>query len=811
LPSLLRDVRFAWRQLRRQPGFTAVAVLALALGIGATTAIFSIVYATFLAPLPYRDPDRLVMAFSRLGGNRHLSDAGDFVEWKRRATVFEDLNAWTFTSVTLSGGDRPEHVEAVLMTPGLLRMLGQERRLAHGRDFLDEEGTVGREQVAILSHRLWRGRFGADPGIVGYPIRIDGRLFTVVGVLAEGPADRLAAELWLPVAFTPAQLKPEVPDLRYHVMGRLRPDVTVAQAHAEMVAMARQLADAGPARFREWSASVEPFRNSLLGGGTRTALWLLLGAVFFVLLIACANVANLLLARGVARRRELAVRVSLGASRGAILRQLLTESLLLALLGGGLGVALAAGLLRLVMALMPAYMLPPEADVRLDLPVLAFTVAVSIACGVLFGCAPAWRATRTNPSEALKDAGRSVAGGRDRLRRAFVAGEFALALTLLAGAGLAVHGLLRLASVDLGFRTEGLLTFSLPVPEERLEGPERIGAFYRELLDRVEAVPGVLSTSVSTTAPVRGGWGGFMGFEVVGRPTPDASDKPGALWNVVTPAYFETFGIRLARGRAFTERDRAGSLPVVIVNEALVRQFLPGVDPLAQRLAMESFLPGQKRGPKVQWEVVGVSEDVRNASPHRESAPELIVPFWQTPWAQTVMAVRTAGEPLGLREGLFAAIRSMDPELPMADVRTMRQVVASSMAGTRFHTALFSGFGAAALLLAALGIFGLMSFLVGQRTREIGLRMALGAGRGHVFRDVLLDGMTTALVGTVVGSAGAWYVSRLVRGVIYDVGAVDWAPFLAVTVTLLGAAFAACILPARRAASVDPMVALREE
>jgi len=811
MPSLLQDVRFACRQLRKHPGFTAVAVLALALGIGANTAIFSVVYATFLAPLPYRDPDRLVMVFSRLGGHRLLSDAGDFAEWKRRATVFEDLNAWTSRSVNLATADRPEHVEAVLTTPGLLAMLGHAQPLAHGRDFLDEEGTVGRDNVAILSHRLWRVRFGADPRIIDRPIRIDGRPFTVVGVLAPGPSDRLRAELWLPLAFTPEQLKPDVIDFRFYVMGRLRREVTVDQAHAGMVTVARQLADADPRRNRDWSASVEPFRNSLLSGHTKTALWLLLGAVALVLLIACANVANLLLARGAARRRELAVRASLGASRGALVRQLLTESLLLALLGGGLGVVLAAGLLPAVMAVMPAYTLPAEADVRLDLSVLIFTVAASLFCGIVFGCAPAWQATRANPTDALKDARGSLAGGRDRLRRVLVAGEFALALTLLAGAGLAIHGLFKLANVDLGFRAEGLLTFSLPVPDGRLTGSERTSAFYRELLDRVQAVPGVLSASVSTTMPVRGASVGFMNFEVIGRPGGDASDKPGAHWSVVSTGYFETFGIRLGRGRAFTERDRARAQPVVIVNEAFVRRFLPDVDPLGQRLTMESFVPGQKRGPRLDWQVVGVCDDVRSADPRNASAPEMMVPFWQSPWPQTTMAVRTVGDPMGIHHGLAAAVRSMDPDLPMAELRTMRQVLAASMAGDRFTALLFGAFAALALVLAAVGIYGVMAFVVGQRTQEIGLRMALGAGRADVFRDVLRDGMTTALVGTLLGSAGAWYVGRLMRGMVYGVGVVDPTAFFFVTLTLLGAALMACLLPARRAASVDPMVALREE
>jgi putative ABC transport system permease protein len=810
MTGLLRDARFGFRLLRKSPGFTAVTVLTLALGVAATTAIFSVVYATYLAPLPYRDPDKLVMVFSRLDGNRHLADAGDFAEWKRRATVFEDLNAWTLRSVNLATGDRPEHVEALLTTPGLLAMMDQERPLAQGRFFLDEEGTVGRDQVAILSHRLWQARFGADPGIVGRPVRIDGRPFTVVGVLAAGPADRIEAALWLPLAFTPEQLKPEVPDLRFYVIGRLRHEVMVDQANAEMVAIARHLVDLDPGRHREWSASVEPFRNSFLSSDAKRALWLLLGAVTFVLLIACANVANLLLARGNARRRELAVRTSLGASPGTIVRQLLTESLLLALIGGGLGVAIASGLVRAVMTLMPAYALPPEADVRLNVPVLLFALVTSVFCAILFGCALGWRATRTNLSETLKDAARSLGSGRDHLRRGLVAGEFALALSLLAGAGLTVQGLFRLARVDLGFRTEGVLTFSLPVPEDRLMGAERINAFYRELLDRVEGVPGVLSASVSTTMPVRGATVGFMGFEVVGRPTSDPSDKPGALWSVVSAAYFETFGIPLVKGRAFTERDRGGALPAVIVNEAFVRRFLRDVDPLAQRLAMESFLPGQKRGPRLEWQVVGVCGDVRNADPKRAREPEIMVPFWQSPLPETRVAVRTAGQPMGIHEGLAAAIRSMDPDLPIAELRTMQEVVDASMAGDRFNTALFGAFATVALLLAAAGIYGVMSFVVGQRTQEIGLRMALGAGRARVFRDVLRDGMTTALVGTVLGSAGAWYVGRLMRGMVYGVGVVDPAAFVVVTMTLLAAALVACLVPARRAASVDPMVALRQ-
>jgi putative ABC transport system permease protein len=751
------------------------------------------------------------MVFTRLDGHRHLVDAGDFAEWKRQAAVFAELNAWTLRSMNLAADDRPEHVEAGVATPGLLAMLGYGHPLALGRDFLDEEGMLGRDQVVILSHRLWQARFGGDPGILGRRIRIDGKPHAVVGVLGAGPADRNEARLWLPLAFTPEELKPEVPDLRHYVMGRLKPGVTLEAAHTSMVALTRHLAESDPARYKGRSASVEPFRNSLLAASTRTALLLLFGAVTFVLLIACANVASLLLARGTARRRELALRASLGASQAAIVRQLLTESLLLALMGGALGVALASGLLRAVMVLLPAGALPTEADVRLSLPVLLSALVSCALCALLFGCAPAWRAARVDLNEALKEAAPSLGYGRDRLRRALVVVECALALTLLAGGGLALRGLYALASVDLGFRTEGLLTFSLPVPRARLTGTEQIDAFYQELIDRLQAIPGVRSASVSTALPMHAFGFVIMSFDVVGAPPADPSSRPAARLTTVTPAYFPTFGIPIKRGRALAEQDRAGAPPVAIVNEAFVRRFLPSGDPLARRLAIAQLLPGLKLGPAVEWQIVGVCGDVRNAEPRRETVPEITLPFWQSPWPSTAMAVRTAGAPTSVQQSVAAVIRSLDPDLPMADVRTMEQVVAESMASDRFNTVLFGAFAAVALLLATGGIYGVMSFVVAQRTREIGLRMALGAARADVIRDVLRDGMTTAFLGTALGAAGAWVVGCLMRGMVYGVGVMDPTAFAVVALTLLGAALLACLVPARRAASVDPVVALRQE
>lgn len=808
MTNLLRDARIGFRLLRRNRGFTAVAVLTLALGIAANTAIFSVIYATYLEPLPYRDPDRLVMVWSRIQGNRNTVAAGDFVEWKRQATVFEDLNAWTWRSVNLATDDRPEQVQAGPATPGFLPMLGYGHPLALSRDFLEEEATVGKDQVVILTHRLWQERFGGDPEIIGRQIRIDAKPHTVVGVLGAGPADHNQNRVWLPLAFTPDQLNHDVHWLL--VMGRLRPGVTLEQANANIAAVAQNLARAYPASNSGWSATVEPFRNNFVSDNTKRALWLLVGAVAFVLLIACANVANLLLARGAARQRELAVRASLGAPRAEIVQQLITESLVLALIGGALGVALAFALVNAIVTLIPPYTLPTEAHIRLNVPVLFFTLAACVLSGLLSGCAPAWQAARANMNDTLKEAGRSVSGGHHGLRRALVVLEFALALTLLAGGGLAIHSFFKLATVDLGFHKDRLLTFSLPVPKGRLTATEQIDVFYGELIDRVQAVPGVLSASVSTGMPLRGTWG--LWFQIPGQPVTEPSQRPSAGFNMVTPDYFKTFGIRITRGRAFTAQDRAGGLRVAIVSESFVRRYLPNVDPLAQRVAVARITPGiEQLGPPIEWQIVGVHADVRYGGPQNDAFPVIHVPFWQSPWPRANMAVRTSGDPTSVQQSIAGVIRSLDPDLPMGDVRTMEQISSESMAAERFNTVLFGSFAGVALLLAAVGIYGVMSFVVAQRTHEIGIRMALGAGRARVLSQVLREGMMTALLGVVVGSVGAYFVGRTMQGMVYGVNDMDPAPFIVVALTLLAAAFVACFVPAGRAASVDPMVALRQE
>jgi putative ABC transport system permease protein len=803
----LRDARFGLRLLRKNPAFTSVAVLALALGIAANTAIFSVVYATLLAPLPYPEPDQLVMVWSRIQGFRNVSAAGTFVEWKRQSTSFQQLCAWTGRSLNLASSERPEQVQAAATTPRFLSMIGYPFEL--GRDFLEEEGTPGKDHVVILSNLTWRERFGADRAIVGRPLRINGSPYTVVGVLGAGAADRIQNKMYVPLAFEPEQVNHDFHWLL--VMGRLKPHITLAQANDNMLAVAANLAKAYPKSNTGWSVSVEPLKNNFLSDNTKSALWLLLGAVGFVLLIACANVANLLLARGTARQRELAVRTAVGASRGQVIRQLITESLVLAVIGGGLGVALAAGMLQIILSLMPEYTLPSEADVTLNVPVLLFTLAACALSGVLFGCAPAWQASRTNMNETLKDAGRSIAGGRHYLRRTLVVIEFALALTLLAGGGLAIHSLFELSRVNLGFRSDKLLTFSLPVPDGKFANADQIQAFYSRLLERMQTVPGVTSAAVSTGMPVRGTNFG-MPFEIAGKPVADPSKRPGAGFSMVTPGYFRTFGIPLTRGREFTEQDRAGGVHVAIVNQTFVKKFLPNVDPLTQRLLVEELIPGvTKLGPKIEWQIVGVYGDVRNAGPKDDGFPEIDVPFWQSAWPGAIVAVRTAGDPAAVQRSLAQVVASEDADLPMADVKTMEQLVEESKAGDRFNTALFAAFAVIALILAALGIYGVMAFVVAQRTHEIGLRMALGAGRRHVLGQVLREGMVTALVGTLIGTGGAYLVGRAMQGMWYGVGAFDPLAFSIVALTLMSAALAACFVPARRAASVDPMVALREQ
>ncbi|MGA8103504.1 MAG: ABC transporter permease [Candidatus Acidiferrales bacterium] len=803
-----REVRFGFRLLGKNPGFASVAVLALALGIGANTAIYSIVYATLLAPLPYYHPKEIVMVWSKIQGQRNSVAAGDFLDWKRESTVFQGLSAWTGESLNLATASHPEQVQGRRATPGFLSVVGQPLLL--GREFLDEEGEVGKDHVAILNYGFWMDRFGGDRKIIGTTIKMNGEPYTIVGVLAPGAADRGREKVTVPLAFKPEQINHDFHWLL--VMGRLKPGVTIEQANANMDAVTRHIAELYPKSDTGWGAMVEPLKNDFLDRDVVRALWLLLGAVGFVLLIACANVANLLLARATTRQKEVAVRASVGATRWQLFRQFLIESLTLASIGGIFGVALAWGLLKVIMVMMPPFTLPYEANVGLNAPVLLFTVAATGLAGVIFGCAPALQASRMNLSDVLKEGGRSASGlGRHGLRRSLVVVEFALALSLLAGGGLAIHSLWNVEHVDLGFRSDHLLTFSLPVPDGQLNGAEQVNAFYRQLIDKINALPGVSSASASTGMPLEGtGFG--MPFQIAGTTVDDPSKRPGAGFNMVTPGYFQTFGIQMDQGRAFTDQDLSGGAPVAVVNESFAKKYFSGVDPLRQRILVEQLIPGvTKLGPYIEWQIVGVYHNVHNGGPKGEGFPEIDVPFWQSPWPSANVAVRASVNPAALGKQISEIVLSMNPNLPLADVKTMDQIKDESMAGDRFSAFLFGGFAGVALLLSALGIYGVMSFAVAQRTHEIGLRMALGASEGRVVTLILREGMTLAAIGLLLGLGGAYFVGRAMHSLFADVGVIDVRAISAVTAILLASALMACYVPALRAAKVDPMQALREE
>jgi putative ABC transport system permease protein len=807
LETLLRNATYGLRQLRRKPALTATVLLTLALGIGANTAIFTVDYATLLAPLPYPDAGQLVMVWSKIRGNRDAVSPADFLDWQRESTVFQSLSAQTEDRFNVSTEEHPETIDGRITRPGLYRMLGYPFTL--GRDFLPEEGQPGSAHRIILTHKFWE-RLGSDPHILGASLRINGEPYTVVGVFAPGLTDRGQGEFSVPLAFRPEEI--DRGDRWLTVMGRLKPGVTISQAQAEMTALTRRLAAMYPQTDKGWGASVEPLKNDFIPAERIMTLWLLLGAVAFVLLIACVNVANLLLARSLLLQKEMALRSALGARSSTIFAQRLTESLLLALGGGALGVACGYAMLQGLIAVMPPNTLPSEADLSLNVPILLFTLAATTAAGLLFGCAPAWYASRVDAAEALKEGGRAGTGaGPQRLRRSLVVLEFALALPLLAGAGLALHSFWNLLRVDLGVRTDHALTFSLSTPDSRPANAQWTTAYYRRMLAAVAAVPGVSQVSAETGTPLQGtGFSAY--FSIAGEPVyADPSQRPLARLQMITPGYFETFGVRLIEGRNFNERDTASGPRVALVNQYFADRFLKGRDPLTTRVVFQQPNPDPARpSPPVEWQIVGVFRNVRSRR-FRGDNTEIDIPFWQASWPRANIGVRTAGDPAGAMKSITAAVHAADPQVAVDDPRTMEQVRDEVLASDRFTLILFVSFAAIALLLAGVGIYGVLAFSVTQRSHEIALRMALGATGDRVLALVLREGALLACAGLSLGSIGAWFVGRTMQSALYGVGAMDLAAFAAVALVLFLAALLACYLPGRRAASLQPMQALRRE
>jgi putative ABC transport system permease protein len=807
MTNLLRDLGHSLRRLSKNPALTLVVLVTLALGIGANTAMFTIDYASMIAPIPYPNPDQLVVVWSKVQGNDNGISAGDYLDWKHQSSAFQALDALTFNAFNISTQDQPEFVEGVQSTAGLFAARGLKFLL--GRDFLPEEEQPGKNHVVVLSNKLWK-RLGSDPNILGKSMRLDNIPYTIVGVWgASNPEER--GDIWLD---TPLSFKPEQINHDFHwllAVGRLKPGVTIQQAQADMDRVTALIAKAYPKSNQGWGASVEPLKNDFFPKETRLIFWLLLGAVGFVLLIACVNVANLLLANGMKNQKEVAVRIALGATRKVIFAQQLIEGLVLAAVGGLLGVAVGYAMLHAALALMPRGTLPNEADLSLNFPILLFTFLATTLAGLLFGSTPAWYASRVSPGEILKEGGRSGASkGRHLLRRILVVGEFALALALLAGAGLAIHSFWNLQRVDLGVRTDHVLTFGLQVPDARPKDPDRIVAYYRQILDTVAAVPGVSHATTMTGMPLAGSFG--MPFTIAGQPAfPDPSQRPSATFRMVTPEYFQTFGIRLVKGREFTAQDGASAMKVAMVNEEFANKFLKGSDPLQQRVVVEQLIPGvEKLGPPVGWQIVGIFHNVRGFG-FRSDFPEIVVPFWQSPWPQANIGVRTAGDPATMIKSLAAAIHSVDPDIALAHPRTLDQVKEEMLSSDSFTAILFASFAGIALLLAAVGIYGVMAFSVAQRSHEIAIRMALGASQNRVISLIVREGLLLASIGLGLGLVGAYFVGRAMQSFLFGVHAMDYSAFAAVGLVLLLTALLACFLPARRAASVEPMQALRTE
>ena len=807
MQNMLRNMRFAMRQLIKAPVFTLTSVLTLALGIGATTAIYTVVYATLIAAMPYPDPDQLVVVWSKIQGFRNGVSAGDYLDWQEQSKSFQGLKAFTGTSFNMGGKQEPEMVPARMVMPGSLNMFGN--RLQLGRDFVEEEGTLGKEHVAVLMNKLWK-RLGADPNIVGKQIMLDQKPYTVVGVLAPGQPDKLHEELMVPLAFTPEQKNHDFHWLL--VLGRLKPGVTIKQAQADMDAVAAHIAEANPRSNKGWGAIVHPLKNEFLGDDAKLTLWLLLGAVGCILLIACVNVANLLLAKGTARQREIAIRSAIGATRRDVFIQFVTESLVLAAVGGAVGVGLGYAMLRGFIAAMPEGTLPSEAELSLNLAVLALALAATTISGLLFGCAPAWYASRLDPAETLKEGGRSGSGRmRHRLRQILVVGEFTLALALLAGAGLAMHSFWNLNHVDLGVQTDHILTFGLPMNKGLDYKPDQVIAYYQQIVRSIESAPGVQSATAATGMPLRGAGFG-MPLTIKGQKEfADPSQRPSAGFGMVTPDYAKTYGVRMVKGRFFTDADNAASVKVAVVNEQFVRHYLPDQNPIGQVLNVEQIIPGvQKLGPYQPWEIVGVYHDVHGGNFER-TREEILVPFYQSSWIEVAVGVRTASDPAAMTKTISAAVHQIDPTLALSEVKTLDQIRDEDLSGERFTLLLYASFAAIALALAAVGIYGVMAFSVGERRHEIGVRMALGASRERVVGMVLREGIVLAGIGLVLGWIGAYFVGRAMRSTLFGVGAIDLYAFSAVGLILIASALVACFFPARRAAAVEPMKALRIE
>ncbi|MCI0389445.1 MAG: ABC transporter permease [Acidobacteria bacterium] len=807
---MFQDLSYGMRMLLKSRAFTVVAVLTLALGIGANTTIFSVVNGVLLKPLPYREPQQLVRVFesSRTYPKFPMSP-GNFRDYRDQNNVFESFALYTREDLELSMDGRPELLPAMRVSAGFFQTLGFQPAL--GREFRREDESPGNTQVAILSYGLWQRRFGSDPNVVGRVVAFSGNPFTVVGVLPAGvqhvggdyrsQPHGETVDVWWPM-----QLSAKSPRFAHFVntVGRMKPGVTREQAAADFNVIAGRLEKQYPNTNADWRIRIHLLHEEIVGH-TRTTLLVLLGAVISVLLIACVNVANLMLARATVREREIAVRAALGAGRARIIRQLLTESLLFAVIGGLAGLYLAKLAIDALIALGPAQ-LPRLHMVGIDGSILAFTLGISMLTGVLFGLAPALQSLKLNLYDLLKEGGRSGSSGarQRRLRNALVIAEVALALVLLIGAGLLMRSFLKLQQTDPGFKPDGVLTLSFSLPRARYSQPEKTFDLYQRLIERVSALPGVKSAGATSDLP----WTGYdenSGFTIEGKTFPP-NQEPTARYHFVTPTYFSTIGVPLQSGRWFDSRDIHLAPQVLLINQSLARRYWPGEEAVGKRITF-SGQPKEK-----DWiTVIGVVGDVKDYPNSPEAVPAFYWPHAQQPSTDMFLAVRAEGQPLGLIEAVRREVSALDKDLAVAEVRMLDTIAAVGLAGQRFTLLLVGLFAGMALALAAVGIYGVMAYLVAQRTHEIGIRVALGAQARDVLRLIIRQGLALVISGVAIGLITAFALTRLMESLLFEVKATDPVTFIIISMLLAGVALLSCYLPARRATKVDPLVALRHE
>jgi putative ABC transport system permease protein len=808
LDTMWQDLRFGVRTLFRNPGFAAVAILTLALGTGATSAIFSLVYAVVLRPLPYHEPDRLLSVVEHRNGVDMGLSVPDYLDWRAAATSFEQLAASAGTTANLTGRGEPERVLAVRVSGNYFDALGVP--LTHGRGFGWSDEPHGAPRVAVLGDGLWRRRFAADPSLVGQTIAINGEPHIVVGIMPPRLSLRsTGAQLWLPLGLTPREL--QSPGARYlSVTGRLRPGITATQAQAELAQIARRTEKVRPQSNTNVTARVRSLHHAVVSQ-VRDAAFILLAAVSFVLLIACANVANLLLARSTRRQAEMSVRAALGASRSCIARQLLIESAVIGLAGAVAGLALAYVMAEILKNVLPED-IPRLQQTRVDAVVLGFTLAVSLVASLLFGVAPALRASRPELQQALRDESRSSGGvRRRRLSSSIVATEIALALVLLVAAGLLLRSFVRLQRVELGFDPANLMTARMNLPEARYGRAPEVATFYQELATSLGQQPGVTAAAVASNVPLTGS--GFnISMTIEGRPRPArVEDTPTVFLRFVSADYFRTLGVRVARGRDFSSADRANTPTVAIVNETTAKRHWPDQDPLGQRFRLDDDREGAV-------EIVGVVADVKHFGLAQSTEPEVFMPMPQTTplhwqWLQRSMIAiaRTSGEPESAAGAIRQAVRTLDDQLPLYNVRSMEQLRAESTGDERVGLALVGIFATVALVLASIGVYGVMAFIVAGRSREIGIRLALGARPSDVRSMILRDGAALTTVGVAIGVITAFALTRMMEALLFETPATDPVTFLTVAAVIAIAAMLACWVPARRSTRVDPVIALRAE